>query len=158
MKTFFNYSWIFIILFFILGVIDSRFGLLAIICMASPIFFALKGDGRKGCNMYCPRGSLLNKLSSISFKKTAPKWIFNNTTKFAVFTAIMAVFVYGTYMAWGDFYAIGFVFIRMVLISSVLALILGIFYKERTWCGICPMGSLANVINNIKKNKGVNYL
>lgn len=151
MKKFFDYSWMLIILFFVLGVIDYRFGLLAIICMSAPIYFALKGEGRKGCSEFCPRGSILTKLAPISLRRTAPRWLFSNASKLMVFISIMAVFIYGTYMAWGDMRAIGFVFFRMVVISSIIAFVLGIIYRERTWCVICPMGNMANKITDMKK-------
>lgn len=151
MKKFFDYSWIFIILFFILGVIDYRFGLLAVICMSLPIYFALKGEGRKGCNEFCPRGSFLKKLSPISLRKTAPKWLFSEISKWSIFVVIMTLFIFGVYSAWGDLEKIGFVFFRMVGVSSVVALLIGIIYRERTWCGVCPMGNLATKISQNKK-------
>lgn len=152
MKKFFDISWIFIILFFILGVVDYRFGILALVCMMTPIIFAIKGEGRKGCNQFCPRGSLLSKLSPISLRGTAPKWFFSRGMKIGVFVAIMGLFIKGLYVSWGDLTAIGKLFFRMVGVSTIVSIILGIIYRERTWCGVCPMGNLATEIDKkIKK-------
>ncbi|MGL4403184.1 MAG: 4Fe-4S binding protein [Fusobacteriaceae bacterium] len=147
MKKIFEISWVFIILFFALSILDYRFGILALICMITPIFFALKGEGRKGCNQFCPRGSLLSKLSPISLRRTAPKWFFTSEMKIGVFLLIMGLFIHGLYFSWGDFRAVGKLFFRMVGVSTIISIILGIVYRERTWCVVCPMGNLATEID-----------
>ncbi|MGL5579315.1 MAG: 4Fe-4S binding protein [Fusobacteriaceae bacterium] len=151
MKKIFETSWIFIILFFVLSLLDYRFGILALICMMTPIFFALKGEGRKGCNQFCPRGSLLSKLSPISLRRTVPKWFFTSEMKIGVFLLIMGLFIQGMYFSWGDFRTIGKLFFRMVGVSTIISIILGIVYRERTWCGVCPMGNLATEIDKRMK-------
>ncbi len=47
-------------------------------------------------------------------------------------------------MAWGDTRAVGAVF-RLLWIVSTGFIGLGIFYKPRTWCAVCPMGSFQGV-------------
>ena len=151
-KKLVEYSWIFMLIFFAVTIYDYRFGVLAIICMVTPIYFALIGQGKKGCTTYCPRGSFLNILRGVSFRKDAPKWLFSSLSKIIVFSVIMVVFILGTVQAWGDLNAVGFVFLRMLIISTLIAVLLGIFYKDRTWCAICPMGSVATEIIK-KQNK-----
>ena len=49
-------------------------------------------------------------------------------------------------MAENTLVAMGAVFVRMVLITTLAAFGLGITFIPRTWCGICPMGTLAAYI------------
>lgn len=57
--------------FLILGLINPAFGLLAVICMISPVatgFF----KGRIWCGRYCPRGSFYDQvLARVGKKKPA---------------------------------------------------------------------------------------
>jgi polyferredoxin len=46
---------------------------------------------------------------------------------------------------------IAFVFVTMCIITTVLAIILGLLFKPRTWCAVCPMGTLQGVIGR-KRN------
>lgn len=152
-RKFIDWSWIFLFIFFILSVIDYRFGIAALICMITPIYFALKGEGRKGCNSYCPRGSFLSKLSSISLRRTAPKWMVSENSKTVVMILMFSAFGIGLYKAGLEPANIGMVFLRMVAVSTVLAFALGLVFKERTWCAVCPMGNIANKITGKIKQK-----
>ncbi len=60
---------------------------------------------------------------------------------------IMTVFSVQMYDAWGDFAAMGMVFIRLIFITTVVGIVLGIIYHQRTWCSFCPMGTLAAVVS-----------
>ena len=150
-KKFIDWSWIFLVIFFVLSIIDFRFGVAAVICMVTPIYFAIIGEGRKGCNSYCPRGSFLSKLKYISLRKSAPKWILSEKFKVMVLTFMFSAFGIGLYFSGGDLLKIGLVFLRLVAISTIFSFILGILYKERTWCAICPMGNIAGKISSKKK-------
>jgi len=59
-QTFFTWSWILFIIFFILSIYDIRFALLGFICMMSPIIFSLSGYGKKNCNSICPKNYKMN--------------------------------------------------------------------------------------------------
>lgn len=46
--------------------------------------------------------------------------------------------------------AIGFVFVRMCIFTTIIAVILGIPLRERAWCAIYPMGTLQAKIGSFK--------
>ncbi len=50
-------------------------------------------------------------------------------------------------LALGDAQAIGGVFRMMWIVSIALAIGMGLYYKARTWCVICPMGSLQGAMS-----------
>ena len=64
---------------------------------------------------------------------------------------IMGAFLAQILIAWGSFVTVGSVFVRMVLVTTLLGIFLGIFYNHRTWCVICPMGTLAYLVTGLKK-------
>ena len=81
-KSKMSWSWILMVLFFILSFINVYFALLGLICMAAPLYHSFRGRGKINCSHYCPRGSLLGKFFPyISFNNNLPKWMRTNTFK-----------------------------------------------------------------------------
>ena len=46
--------------------------------------------------------------------------------------------------------AVGQVFVRMVLLTTMVTVLLGSIYQPRTWCLICPMGTMAHFVAGTK--------
>jgi polyferredoxin len=61
----------------------------------------------------------------------------------------MGSFTFQIIRTGGNIKAIGLVFVIMCAVSTVIATILGIIMKHRTWCMICPMGLLQEKISKI---------
>ena len=152
-RSHFNWTWYLFVLFFVLSLIDYRFGILGFLCMALPIIQVFRGKGRVHCSSHCPRGAFLNNiLKAFHFNMRAPKLFRNNKFKWALFALIMAAFVSSMYLSKGDPSKIGFAVFRMVVITTIAALAMGILHKPRMWCTICPMGHLSSAVaKNIKK-------
>ena len=68
-----NYGYLFFISFFIFSLFDLRFALLAVICMITPIVFALLGKGRYWCGNYCPRGNFFNNVMKVLSPMKTPQ-------------------------------------------------------------------------------------
>lgn len=143
------------VLFFILSIIDIRFGILGFLCMGFPLYHAFKGRGKVHCVKYCPRGSFLGKfLSTISLKNNLPKSMNTKTFKNIVLVVMLIVFNISLYRAGLDFINISICIFKFILISSIIAIILGVFYKPRSWCVICPMGHATGMIRDAQnKNR-----
>lgn len=135
--------WI-LLIFLVVGIIYPVIGWLAIICMLAPVIMA-PYRGRYWCGNFCPRGSFYdNVMAKISPKKSIPA-IFRSTG----FRGFMVMFIMGIfgvqmYYAWGNLSAMGGVFVRIILITTIVGIILGVMYHQRTWCSFCPMGTLAS--------------
>jgi polyferredoxin len=110
--------------------------------------------GRFWCSHLCPRGSFLDLvLSKLSMRRRIPKIFLSQKFKRLFFVLFMAFFIFQLAIAEKNLYSIGFVFVRMCLITTVIAVALGIPLRERTWCAICPMGTLQAKVASLKKRK-----
>ncbi len=104
--------------------------------------------GRLYCGWICPMGSFHERfLSKISLQNAVPLFFRQTWFRWFVFSTMMGFMTYRLYVAWGDAEAIGGVFRMMWIVSMTLAIALGLYYKARTWCVICPMGSFQGVMS-----------
>ena len=47
------------------------------------------------------------------------------------------------------------VFYRIIVVTTIIGIVLSLFYNHRTWCSFCPMETIASVISKFRKNKNV---
>lgn len=147
-----KYSFFVLFAFIILGLFDMRFALAAVICMAGPIIVSL-WKGRYWCGNLCPRGSMYDSLiSKISRRKKIPGFFKSVYLRIFMVLFILTMFVYGVYKNWGNLYGIGMVFYRIIVITSIVGIVLGMIYSQRTWCSFCPMGTIASLISRKRKS------
>ncbi|KDR95572.1 hypothetical protein SAMN02745945_01423 [Peptoclostridium litorale DSM 5388] len=146
-----GWSWIFLVGFLLLSVVDFRFGILGLICMTMPMYHALRGRGKVHCSHYCPRGSLLGKfLKNISLNQTMPKWMNTKYFKNSLLLLMMAMFTVSLIHSGGDFTKISFAIFRLMSASLALGIAMGVIFKPRSWCQVCPMGHATGIIKNYK--------
>ena len=139
--------WIVIVSFFILSIINVWFGLLGFICMGLPIYQALRGRGKIHCTNHCPRGSFLSKIvSKISFRNKIPKFMTTKGFRHLVLSLMMIMLTISMVHSGGDPKKIAFGIFRLMGISFIFGIVMGIFYKPKSWCAICPMGHATNLI------------
>lgn len=151
-----HWTWILIVSFFILGIIDIRFGVLGFLCMLAPIYHALRGRGKVHCSKFCPRGSFLGKfLSKISFNNALPKFMKTKAFKTLVLLQMMIMFTISMASSNFELAKIGYALLRLMSVSFIVGIVLGIFFKPRSWCQICPMGYGTELISKglDKKNQ-----
>ena len=89
-------------------------------------------------------------LRKFSLRKKIPKILLSARFKWLFLVVFMAFFVSQLIISPKNPVAIGFVFVRMCIITTIIAIILGIPLRERAWCAICPMGTLQSKIGTIK--------
>ena len=148
-----KYSYILLIAFIIIGIFDFRIGLIATICMLAPIVVSFF-KGRFWCGNLCPRGSFYDNLvSKFSQKKKVPKFL--KSPYFRTIIALFVITMFTTSMVrnWGNLYGMGFAIYRLIVITTIIGVVLSLFYNERTWCNFCPMGSIAALISRFKNKK-----
>jgi len=110
--------------------------------------------GRFWCSHLCPRGAFLDLvLSRFSLRKKIPKIFLSTWFKWLFFAAFMVFFIFQLTISPKNAFAIGFVFVRMCIITMIVSVILGVPLRERTWCAICPMGTLQAKISSFKHKK-----
>lgn len=110
--------------------------------------------GRLWCSSFCPRGAFLDMLlSRFSLKKKLPAFLYKPRAKWLIFACFMAVFILQFVFAQKTFAAVGFVFVKTCIITTLIAILLGIPMHYRRWCAICPMGTLQEGIHSLRKAK-----
>lgn len=146
-----KYLYLVMLCFLIAGIFYPVIGLLAIICMLAPVILSFF-KGRYWCGNFCPRGSFYDHvLARFSPQKSIPAFLRSTGFRIFVLILIMSAFSLQMYFAWGDVAAMGTVFLRVILLTTLLGIVLGFFYHQRTWCAFCPMGSLASWIAKVRK-------
>ncbi|MBF0531947.1 MAG: 4Fe-4S binding protein [Candidatus Omnitrophica bacterium] len=107
---------------------------------------------RYWCGNFCPRGSFLDLgLSRFSAKRPYPKIFSRPWFRWLVLTILMSFLSWRLYLTGGSPTKIGLVFVIMCLITTIIAIVLGIFTKHRAWCVICPMGLLQEQIGKCRQ-------
>ncbi len=103
--------------------------------------------GRQWCGWFCPRGSFLERiLGKVSLNKRAPRLFKMPAFRWSIFAALMSFMTFRLIRTGGDAAKIGSVFITMCIVTSILAISLGLVFKPRSWCSFCPMGTLQGVL------------
>lgn len=142
--------WI-LLVFLAVGIVYPAVGVIALICMLAPVVVSFY-KGRFWCGNFCPRGSFYdNVLAKFSPQKPIPPIFKSTGLRVFMVLFIMAVFSVQMYSAWGDLSAMGAVFIRIILITTLVGIGLGLLYHQRTWCSFCPMGTMASWVSSMKK-------
>lgn len=150
-----SWSWIFLVGFILFSIIDFRFGILGLICMTMPMYHAVMGKGKIHCSHYCPRGSLLGKfLKNMSLNNTMPKWMNTKHFKNFLLLLMMSMFTISLIHSGGDFTKVSFAIFRLMSASLILGMAMGVIFKPRSWCQVCPMGHATGLIKNYKDANG----
>lgn len=151
-KSHMTWSWIIMIVFLALSVLDLRFGLGAVLCMTIPMIHALRGHGKIHCSHYCPRGSLFGKfLQRISLRNSLPSFMRTTTFKNALLSLMVIMLTISLSHNHDSIQAIGMALFRFMAASLAVGLMLGIFYQPRSWCQVCPMGHATSIIATYQK-------
>ena len=108
--------------------------------------------GRFWCSHLCPRGAFLDLvLSRLSVKKRLPASFQKPKVRWSIFALFMLFFILQFIYAKKDFFSLGFVFVRMCLLTTLIAIFLGIPIHQRAWCAVCPMGTLQSKLHSLNK-------
>jgi polyferredoxin len=100
--------------------------------------------GRSWCNWLCPRGSFEDAwLARFSRGRAIPSAFRSTPLRVAVMAVLLGMLTWQLIRRWPDPYAIGAFFMLLLSLTTVAAVILGLFYHQRTWCYLCPIGTLS---------------
>ncbi len=103
-KHWYDYLWIWSIVYFTLGLFNILFAWLGMIDFLVPLFISLFGGGKAFCNRYCGRGQLFNQLGSrlkCSRNVSAPKFLSAKWFRYGFLVFFLAMFanmVFQTYL------------------------------------------------------------
>jgi polyferredoxin len=134
----------------VLGWFYPWLGFLLLGCMAGAVGVAIF-RGRAWCDWMCPRGAFFDLfIRPLSRRKAIPT--FFRSQKVRVFMLFLIFTMIGTqwYLARGDLAAMGLALVRLLTITTLVGIILGLVIHPRVWCHICPMGTLAHWLSGGK--------
>ena len=114
------------------------------------MFLGIVGGLRRGryvCGNLCPRGSFFDRLiAPLAARRGIPSLLRSMPLRWGVFTLLMG------FMAWrlaanpADLSHWGLVFWSMCAITTVVGVVLALIFHPRSWCAVCPVGTLSNVL------------
>lgn len=108
-------------------------------------------DGRFVCGHFCPRGGFFDRMvSRISPKKPIPIFLRNITFRWILFSLMMGFMVFRIAQNPGDPNHWGLVFWMICVVTTAIGLIMAFLIHPRSWCSICPMGTMQNAIGGGK--------
>lgn len=137
----------------VIGHVNPLFGLTIFGCMLGALLLSLY-KGRIWCGKMCPRGAFLDAyISLLSKNKKIPKIMKAKWFKISIIILLLFLMTINFIRSNGNVLLFGECMVRLLLITTVIAIALGIIYKPRTWCSICPMGTLSGLIG--KKNRSL---
>lgn len=102
-KKWYNYLWIWAIIYFILGFFNILFAWLGMIDFLIPIFLAVFGGDKWFCNNMCGRGQLfrvLGKDLKLSRNKPVPKWMTSKYFRYGFMVFFFVMFGNMLYQTW----------------------------------------------------------
>jgi len=133
------------------GWIFPLLGFFLLLCMFGAVGIAFY-RGRAWCDWMCPRGSFYDlAVHRLSRNAVIPAVFKTSRVRGLILGLLVIVLGVQIYYAWGDSYAVGRAFVRVLTVTTMAGIVLGAVYKPRAWCQICPMGTLANWISGGKK-------
>ena len=102
-KHWYDYLWIWSIVYFTLGFFNILFAWLGMIDFLVPLVFALVGGNKHFCNKYCGRGQLLNVLGKngrCSLGRLAPKWMASKGFRYGFLIFFLTMFGNMLFQTW----------------------------------------------------------
>ena len=91
-KRWYDYLWIWTILYFILGFFNILFAWLGMVDFLVPLVIALFGGNKAFCNRYCGRGQLLGCRGKFTRRRPAPRWISSKWFRYGFLAFFLSMF------------------------------------------------------------------
>lgn len=107
--------------------------------------------GRFVCGNLCPRGSFFDTFfAKIGPTRPIPEKLFGIKLRSVVMLGLMGFMSYRLAQDPGNWQHWGLVFWQMCLITTAAAIIMGALFRPRSWCAVCPVGTIGNLAGGSK--------
>lgn len=148
-----NYKWILGLVMVSVLALGWRYPLVGFVVPVAMVAGIIGGfyRGRWVCGNVCPRGSFLDSwFCLVSAKKEMPALLKKNGFRWVMLSVLMGFMLFRLSQNPGDLNHWGSVFWQMCLVTTVVAVGLGLRYSARSWCSFCPVGTLASSVGGEK--------
>lgn len=116
-------------------------GFIAIAMMALMLVVAVF-RGRYYCGWFCAMGAFHERILALVSRKRKMLPLFKAAWfRWLLFVMMMGLLVLRLILSEGRPAEVGAVFVMMWTISTGFAIALGLFWKPRSWCAVCPMAT-----------------
>lgn len=102
-RNWYDYLWIWSIVYFSLGFFNILFAWLGMIDFFVPLIFAIAGGNKNFCNKYCGRGQLftvVGKKMKCSKKRQAPRWLSSKWFRYGFLVFFLTMFGNMVFQSW----------------------------------------------------------
>lgn len=107
--------------------------------------------GRYVCGNICPRGSFYDTFFRlVGGSRPVPPFLTSMRFRWGVMTILMSMMALQIAQNPGDPLHWGRVFWLVCLVTTAIGVVPGLYYRPRTWCSFCPVGTMANAIGGDK--------
>lgn len=142
--------WVLLVIAIVGGWLYPPLGFGVLLCMGASVGLAFR-YGRTWCD-FCPRGTFFDIIMTrFSRRLSTPKFLRSRSFRIFMLLFLMGMMGYQLARAWGDIPAMGRVFWLLLTVTTAVGIVLGIPFNPRTWCGFCPMGTMASWIGKGRK-------
>ena len=125
-------------------------GFIVPVVILTVILYSLR-KGRYACGNICPRGSFFETFFRyVGGSRSIPPWLRSLPVRWSVFAGLMGFMGFQLIRNPGSAEHWGSVFWLACAVTTAIAIILGLVWQPRTWCAICPIGTLAATIGEEK--------
>ncbi len=126
-------------------------GYFIVLCMLGGVSVGLV-KGRKWCDWYCPRGSFYDIFGKyIGAGKRIPTVLKRIPLRIFILFLLMVTMSVQLYVRWPKPYVMGKFFVILLTATTVAGVFAALFIHSRTWCFVCPVGTLSNLGGKNKK-------
>ncbi len=109
-------------------------------------------NGRFVCGNLCPRGSFFDRIISlVSKNKPLPKILFAIPLRVILLLGLFGFMFYRIGLDPRNVYHWGRTFWLMCVVTTTIGIIAGLIIRPRTWCAICPMGTIQRLLGAGKR-------
>lgn len=99
------------------------------------------------CSNACPRANILGGFfRKISRNKPTPKSLYSEQVRMVLCGVLLICSISQTSRYWRDLPKLGLFFWSVCVVSLVLAVAFALLYRPRSWCALCPVGTLQRTL------------
>lgn len=107
--------------------------------------------GRYVCGNICPRGSFFDTFfAKFGPSRPIPEKLLGIKLRSLVMIGLMSFMTFRLAQNPGNLEHWGLVFWQMCAITTAAAMVMGFLYRPRTWCAVCPVGTIGNLAGGEK--------
>lgn len=115
-------------------------------------------NGRYVCGNLCPRGSFYDTFFAIvGGNRQIPDRFRSFRLRWAILALLMGFMVYRLSQDPANLNHWGTVFWQMCALTTAAGIVLGFVHRARTWCAICPVGTLSAAIGGTRGNLQISH-